>query len=192
MDESLDNIGSRSTSMNSSFHSQKKNKKNISQETIDKIIKAINSNLQDIIVTNRMSLNGLYIDNQDIFFLPKVPTISLEDYIIRIYNSTKMDISTLIIAVIYIDLFCEKNKYFLTLNNIHRVLLASCLVSMKFNEDIFINNYYFAKVGGVSNADLNLLEYYFYAALGFKLFLDEDYYRKYFDYFSGYSQDSGN
>ena len=94
-----------------------------------------------------------------------------------------MNLSSLILSIIYIDRFCELNGYILSLNNIHRILLAACLLSIKFNEDININTKYYANIAGVSVADLNNLEHYFYIKLNFSLYIDYDFYQKYFEYF---------
>ena len=123
----------------------------------------------------------------DIFYFKHLPGISLDDYIYRIYKNTKMNISTLIISIIYIDRFCEMNRYVLCMNNIHKIILSSCLLSIKFNEDINVNNKYYSKVAGISIYDLNNLEFSLYVKLQFSLLVDFDMYQKYFDYFSKYN-----
>ena len=72
---------------------------------------------------------------------------------------SKMDISTLIIAIIYIDNFCDKNRSILTQNNIFRILLSVCLLSLKFNEDITVNGKTYAEIAAVSAEDLRNLEF---------------------------------
>jgi hypothetical protein len=113
------------------------------------IIKSIAQNLKGIIKENIQNNQMKFVIKSDIFYLNHFPPISIEDYINRIYKSTKMNISTLIISVIYIDRFCETNGYVLSLNNIHRIVLAACLLSIKFNEDINLNTQYYANVAGV-------------------------------------------
>ena len=80
-----------------------------------------------------------------------------------------MDISTLIIALIYIDCFCDNNKYILTLNNVYRILLSACLLSLKFNEDAIINYKYYSEIAAVSVEDLSKLEFYMYLKLHFSM-----------------------
>ncbi len=148
-----------------------------------KIIASISNNLQEIINENYTNMNDSFIKH-DVFFAYHLPMISIEDYLMRIYYYTKMDISTLILAVIYIDIFCDVNKYVLCVNNIHRIIMASCLLSIKYNEDICSGNDYYAKVGGLSLEMLNVMEYEFYVQMGFKLKVKEDYYFKYYAYFT--------
>ena len=145
------------------------------------IIKSIAQNLRDIIRENIRNNQMKYV-KFDLFFINRQQSISIEDFINLIYKSTKMSISTLIMSIIYIDKFCELNKYILSLKNIHRILIASCLLSIKFNEDSISTKYY-SKIVGTNDIDLNNLEIYLFIKLQFSLFVDYDYYQKYFDYF---------
>jgi hypothetical protein len=51
-------------------------------------------------------------------------------------------------------------------------LLASILIAIKWHDDEYYKNEYYAKVGGISVADINLLEMEFLNLIGFKLFVD--------------------
>ena len=174
---------SKETSINSCTNFEKYFSKNISKDLKKRIIKSIAQNLKGIIKENIQNNQMKFVIKSDIFYLNHFPPISIEDYINRIYNGTKMNISTLIMSIIYIDRFCETNGYVLSLNNIHRILLAACLLSIKFNEDFNINTQYYANVAGVQVNDLNNLECYLYVKLKFSLFVEYDFYQKYFEYF---------
>ena len=157
----------------------------ISKDLQKRIIKSIAQNLKGIIKENIQNNQMKFVIKSDIFYLNHFPPISIEDYINRIYKGTKMNISTLILSIIYIDRFCEMNNgYVLCMNNIHKLLCTSCLVSVKFNEDININMKYFAEVAGLPVYDLNNLEFYFCLRLKFSFFVDYDIYQKYFEYFN--------
>lgn len=169
------------SALSSSFESQCP----ISSELKKKIIDAVAINLHEIILENKQNNDEKYIKN-DIFYLSKIPPISLIDYIKRLVKYTRMDISSLILAIIYIDRFCESRKYILTYNNIYRILLSTCLLSIKFNEDIYFNYKKYSEIAGVSIEDLNNLELYMYFELDYSLYVDSDFYQKYFKYFSKY------
>ena len=156
----------------------------ISKDLQKRIIKSIAQNLKGIIKENIQNNQMKFVIKSDIFYLNHFPPISIEDYINRIYKGTKMNISTLILSIIYIDRFCETNGYILSLNNVHRILLAACLLSLKFNEDVNIDAQYYANIAGVPINDLNNLECYLYVKLKFSLFVEHDFYQKYFEYFS--------
>ena len=156
------------------------------KKTVSKnhIINAICLNYEDIIKENKNIYKGHLI--KDKFYLTNIPNISLDDYIKRIMKHTKMNISTLINAIIYIDNFCERKQYILCLNNIYLLILSACLLSIKFNEDNNINSKFYAKIGGIPVENLNDLEYYLYLNLHFSLYIKEDLYNYYYEYFMNY------
>lgn len=154
----------------------------ISDDIKKKIIKSISKNLKEIIKENIQNNQMKYVQN-DIFFFNTIPGISIDDYINRIYKYTKMDISTLIMSIIYVDKFCENERYVLCMNNIHKLLLTSCLLSIKFNEDININMKYYSEIAGIPIFDLKNLEFYLCVKLRFSFFVSYEIYQKYFEYF---------
>ena len=95
-----------------------------------------------------------------------------------------MEISSLILSIIYIDRFCEKYKYVLSFNNVYRLLLVSTLISIKFNEDIMVNAKTYSQIAGVQINDLNFMEFQMCIALDFSFNVENDYYQQYFSYFS--------
>ena len=67
----------------------------------------------------------------------------------------------------------------LTEYNVYRILFGSIMASIKFNEDKFYSNIFYAKIGGVEVKQLNLLEYEFLIGINFDLFVDTKMYQKY-------------
>ncbi|TYH56171.1 hypothetical protein ES332_D09G289800v1 [Gossypium tomentosum] len=61
---------------------------------------------------------------------------------------------------------------------LHRIF--NVLVSAKFMDDICYNNAYYAKVGGISTEEMNILEVDFLFGLGFPLNVKPDTFRTYF------------
>ena len=177
-------IASKDTAINTSPNLEPNNQ--VSPYMQKQIIKSIAQNLKEIIKANIHNNQMKYIKH-DIFYISRQPPISLEDYINRIFKNTKMNISSLIISVIYIDRFSELNGYILSLKNIHRILLTACLLSIKFNEDVNVNTKYYANVAGIPVQDLNNLEFYLIVKLKFSLFVDYDTYQKYYEYFCKFS-----
>jgi hypothetical protein len=53
------------------------------------------------------------------------------------------------------------------------------LLAIKYNEDDYYSNQYYARVGGVSLTELNELEYNLLILLEFDIFVDDDVYTKY-------------
>ena len=186
MDESLlsnttdYSITSNETEINSSYESQTSKETDLKNQ----IINSISSILDNIIKGNKVQAKNT---KQDIFYLCFIPPFSLNDFIKYLMKNTNMEISTLIISIIYIDRFCYKNKYYLTYNNIFRVLLSSCILSLKFNEDKPVNYKTYSEIAAVSIEDLKNLEFNMYLKLHFSLCVKYDLYKSYYDYFTNYS-----
>ena len=121
--------------------------------------------------------------NQDGHFTFKMkPGINLLDYLRRILKYVKIEYSTLIIAMIYIDRIC-KEKVFLNEYNIHRIMLISIYMAYTYNEDCIYDNKYLALVSGLNIKEMILLEEDFLDLIEFKLFVSDetfDQYKKYF------------
>ena len=142
------------------------------------LLKEIDNTLTQIISEKKNSKKN----QNDIFSHVRVPKIPLFDYLLRIRKYTRIDNSTIIMALIYIDRVCIRKGLTLTNNNIHRLLFTSILISIKFNEDIIYDNLLYSKIGGVPVAELNKLEHEFLKMIGFSLFVSEEVYKKYYTY----------
>lgn len=64
-------------------------------------------------------------------------------------------------------------------HNVHRLILTSILVAVKFFDDKYYSNAFFSKVGGVSSKELNRLEISFLSGIQFHLFVGINVYRQY-------------
>ena len=144
------------------------------------IIDSISFNLEKVIRRNK---NEAKVCPKDLFFLSFIPRISLNKYIRHLVKQTNMEISTLIIAVIYIDRFCSDKDYTLTKNNIFRILLTTCLLSLKFNQDSKITNKAYSKIACVTAKDLKTLEFCMYLELKFSLMVRDSHFVPYYNFF---------
>ena len=122
--------------------------------------------------------------NQDGHFTFKVyPSISLFDYLQRIIKYVKIELSTLIIAMIYIDRIC-RDKVFLNEFNIHRIMLISIYMAYIYNEDCVFDNKYLALVSGLSKAEMMTLQEDFLDLVEFNLYVSDKEFEQYKKYFS--------
>lgn len=167
------------TTSNTSFESQDIYTDSLKSHIINAIIK----NLLEIIEENKQMGNDKITLRDNIFYLDQIPNISLEKYICHLMSYTNMSISSLILAIIYIDKFCENYRYVLSLHNIYRILLIFVYISIKYNEDFFVKADYYSKIAGVSIKDLNALEYQMCVAMNFDFYVKSEYYQQYFVYF---------
>ena len=122
-----------------------------------------------------------------------IPNISLQDYLIRIQTYSNVEKSTLIISLIYIDRLCNKANITLTYYNIHRILFSAILLSIKYNEDSFYDNKYYAQIAGVKTKELKTLEYNFAKMINCAFYVSEEDYEKYQFYLDNFKfQDKGD
>ena len=61
--------------------------------------------------------------------------------------------------------------------------MASFLIAIKFNEDIYYSNGFYSKVGGITLAELDELEYSFLILTNFNIYVNPDLYNKYYESF---------
>ena len=166
--------------------SQTKNKEDESTKLPNlNLIKAISQTLTSILENNKKLPNFKEIlKNQGkmVFSANLIPDISIEEYLIRIQTYANMERSTLILSLILIDRLCQKSNLTLTYHNIHRIIFSSILISIKYNEDNYYDNKYYAEIAGVKIKELKILEYNFISLLHFNLFIQDDIYEKYKQY----------
>lgn len=98
------------------------------------------------------------------------PAISIRSYLERIFKYANCSPSCFVVAYVYLERFAQRQPT-LPLNslNVHRLLITSVMVAAKFLDDIYYNNAYYAKVGGISTMEMNFLEVDFLFGLGFNL-----------------------
>ena len=150
------------------------------ENMIPELLEEISSVLETIIRQNKNSKNSenKYIE----IFSTQDPSISIYDYLDRIQKYLNINNSTIILSLIYIDRICKEKGIKLRKNNIHRILFTSIVISIKYNEDKFCKNSFYAKVGGISAKELTKMENAFLKLIEFKLFVSDDLYQKYSSY----------
>ncbi|XP_050236328.1 cyclin-U4-1 [Mercurialis annua] len=98
------------------------------------------------------------------------PTISIQSYLERIFKYANCSPSCFVVAYVYLDRFAHRQPTLpLTSFNVHRLLITSVMVAAKFMDDMYYNNAYYAKVGGISTVEMKHLEVDFLFGVGFHL-----------------------
>ena len=159
------------------------------------VIKTINDILMSILEKNRNLYNceEIFKKQKNLCFNSNsVPNISLYDYLVRIQKYTLIEKNTWILALIYIDRLCKLEKIILTIYNIHRILFSAVLIAIKYNEDTFFDNEYYAKIAGVKNFELKNLEYNFFYRCGFNMYVDDETFGKYCKYINSNDNEVDN
>ena len=120
--------------------------------------------------------------NSESFYSKNIPLISIKDYLEHLYKYSKFNSSTIILILIYIDRICNINKCKLSYYNIHKLILGSMMVAIKYNEDEYYSSKFYAKIGGVTLAEICNLEYNFLSLINYNLFVNDNLFSKYNDF----------
>ena len=144
-----------------------------------KLIEIISDLLNNICEENKVKSDSI---NKNIkpFMTESIPSLSIKDYLTRLSQFTKINESTIILILIYIDRIGKINKFILTYRNIYKLILASMVIAIKYNEDNFYSSEVYAKLGGLSVSELNYLEFQFLILIKFSLFIEKDLFNKYY------------
>jgi hypothetical protein len=156
---------------------------------ISHIILSVSTIVNEIIEENKRDENGKVVTERQaklIFNAKRRPNISIESYLERIMKYSNMEESSFVFALIYLDTICNKKGIVLTELNIHRLLFTGMLCGIKFNEDDFFDNAYYAKIAGISLSELNKLEYEFLTLMEFSLYIQHDVFQRYHRYLKHY------
>ena len=173
--------GNSETAIETKTETQSEKEINLDLDLIEEISQTLTTILED-----NKNLNNYkeILKNQSkmVFSANSIPTISIKEYLIRIQTYSNIEKSTLILSLIYIDRFCEIADITLTYYNIHRILFAAVLMSIKYNEDNYYDNKFYADIAGVKLKELKMIEYTFLDLIDFKMFIDSETFEKYRDF----------
>ena len=150
-------------------------------EEINKILEIYSKRIEKILLKNK-SMKTYYkkIKQSEKKLINKdKPSINILDYLRRIIYYTQIEKSTIILSLIYIMRLSNEGKIFLNEYNIHRIILAALIATYKYNEDSIYENKYLAKVAGISEKEMIMIENCFIDLMDFNFFIDE---KKYEDY----------
>ncbi|KAJ5982018.1 cyclin-domain-containing protein [Penicillium sp. IBT 35674x] len=99
------------------------------------------------------------------------PQISVHSYLQRLVTHANLSPPILLSMVYYIDLLCEMYPTFTVSSlTIHRFLIVSATVASKGLSDAFLRNKTYARAGGISPAELALLELEFLIRVKWQVF----------------------
>ena len=119
--------------------------------------------------------------NISLFLTDSIQTITINDYLQRLVKYTQVESSTLIAMLIYIDRLCELNNFIINSYNVYKILFSSLIIAIKYNEDEYYDNKFYAKVGGLTLKEMNNLEINYLSLIDFKLYISEEVFDNYFE-----------
>ena len=124
------------------------------------------------------------------FMTMNIPSMSIKDYLLRLLNFTKINESTIIIILIYIDRICKINNFQINYRNIYKLIISSMIIAIKYNEDNYYSSEIYSKLGGISAKELNYLEFNFLILIKFSLFIEDDLFSKYYDNLISFNEEN--
>lgn len=118
-----------------------------------------------------------------VFDSSAIPPITVDKYLQRLCATFRCSDASFIAALIIVDRLLEFDggRLPLTMRNVHRIFLASLIVSVKYNEDLVYSNSHYAKAGGVHLREINRLERVLLQSLDFNLKIEKEQYELYED-----------
>lgn len=98
------------------------------------------------------------------------PQLPIRDYLFRIARYFQCSRECFVLCLVYIDRIVKLHPDFTICSlNIHRLLVTSVMLAVKFFDDVYYSNAYYAKVGGVRTREVNALESHFLQLIEWKL-----------------------
>lgn len=182
-------IQKRSKPCNYLFSNEKETINKEEEDNKLKLVEVISESLKDICDKNESEPRNLNLNIQKPFTTKATPDISIKDYLERLTKFTKMEESTLILTLIYIDRIGNYTNFQLTYKNIYKLILASVFVAIKFNEDSHYSIDTYAKIGRVSRSELAYLEFHFLIIINFDLNVDKHLFNQYSESLKSFQDD---
>ena len=140
----------------------------------DDIINYISSTLYSIIHNNKKMKKKQSRGPNEPLYSQNIPVLSINKYLIRIMKYMECENNTLIVAYLYILKLINKENFILGINNVYRLLLGAAVLAKKFMEDLALGNSYYCDIGGISNSELNTIEFSIFTRIDFNINLQKN------------------
>ncbi|KAJ3693635.1 hypothetical protein LUZ60_009115 [Juncus effusus] len=144
---------------------------------------ARNDSLSESSLMVRAELTDKNQRSLESFVATRAPTIGLGRYLERIHRFADLEPSCFILAYAYVDRTVHNHPDLLVVSmNVHRLILVCLLVASKVLDDLHHNNAFFARVGGISNSELNKLELELLFLLDFSVTVSSNVFERYYSH----------
>jgi len=133
------------------------------------------------VLTHLVSIRGggssdtLSAETPTVFHAVREPSVSIHDYLFRISRYFLCSPECFVMSLVYIDRIMKKQSDFVISKlNIHRLIVTSMMLAVKFFDDTYYSNAYYAKVGGVKAPEMNVLEVHFLRLIDWHLYVSPE------------------
>ncbi|KAK2952196.1 putative cyclin-dependent protein [Blattamonas nauphoetae] len=101
-------------------------------------------------------------------------TITPKYYLERLFKYMRCKRECFLYALVFIVRYLDCTHVVLSTQNVHRLLLVSLVIAIKFLDDVYYSNVDYARLGGLSVKELNSLEIHFLVTISFSLHIEYD------------------
>ncbi|EER02307.1 conserved hypothetical protein [Perkinsus marinus ATCC 50983] len=109
------------------------------------------------------------------FYSLRPPSISIHAYLKRLEKHFMCSRECYLIALIYLDRISKNYSEFrITRRSVHKFFLAALVIAVKYFDDLYYDNKFYAHVGGVRVAELDVMEAAFLQLIDWHLFVPGD------------------
>ncbi|KAF4706577.1 mitochondrial peripheral inner membrane protein [Perkinsus olseni] len=110
------------------------------------------------------------------FYSLRAPSISVHAYLKRFEKHFMCSRECYLIALIYLDRLSEScnSQFRITRRSIHKFFLTALVIAVKYFDDLYYDNKYYAHVGGVRVAELDCMEATFLQLIEWHLFVSPE------------------
>ena len=129
-------------------------------------------------VAEKCTENHQYLDTTHFtrFHSSGIPNITLPDYFRRVAKYSHCSAECFIVALCYIQKYCEASKSALTLRNAHRLTICAVMLAAKLRDDVFYANKYYSSIGGISGREINELELDLLVTINWETWVEREHY----------------
>jgi len=150
----------------------------ISKQQRDQLVDAISNVLERVCERNDRFISTINILTR--FHVLREQDITIHSFLRRIAVTWSCSQESLVIALIYMDRLIQEDRCFMVNSlSIHRVIITSILLAVKFVEDSIRKNAYYGEVMYVTDKELNMLEIDFLFRIKFNLWIQKSLYDDY-------------
>ena len=147
----------------------------VSNESADFFVSSLACVLTHLVSLRADEVSSGASDPLTVFHAVRVPSVSIHDYLFRIARYFLCSPECFVMSLVYIDRIMKKQSDFAICKlNIHRLVVTSMMLAVKFFDDVYYSNAYYAKVGGVKGLEMNLLEAHFLRLIDWQLFVSPE------------------
>lgn len=151
--------------------------KSIKSDTQSNVLNTTIDVLNQITSNNFANLNQQQLNDFKVFYTKTSSKVTIDFFVRRIQRHFELCDNGLIVMMIYLNKVSGSVP--ITQGNALKLILGAAVAAVKYCHDEIYDNCVYAKIGGVSTAELNLIETVFLKLIDYELYISEELYQAY-------------